>query len=367
MNEQEHYQDYYDKEKEENQKILKRTKQLLAVALASSLLAGASEKSDKQNFDYKQVQPQVTEQLIDQGIDDYYEPLAEEIAVPQNKIDGHRGRDFLNDDIDLNQENFLQEPEQNEQQTVFEHFEATSYCACEICCGDYAKNRPIDPETGEEIVYGATGVRLTAYNPEHPENISSAAVDPDVIPLGSIFEVYQDDKLLGTFEAVDTGSAIVGGVFDIYEGNDQSAHERAWNRGRIEGLTIKIIKKPEQKNYQIKPIAYVVEPGDSLSGIADKYDINVDDIKNYNPGIKDISYIRVGQKLIIPTKIIDQVEQADSPSGSTTYVVELGDSLSAIAEKYNVSIDDIKKHNPEIKDISYIKVGQKIKIPTKKI
>lgn len=38
-------------------------------------------------------------------------------------------------------------------------FRVTAYCPCEICCGEWAKNRPLD-EHGEPIVYGASGEEL---------------------------------------------------------------------------------------------------------------------------------------------------------------------------------------------------------------
>lgn len=37
-------------------------------------------------------------------------------------------------------------------------FTITGYCPCEQCCGDYAKNRPLD-ENGREIVLTASGAR----------------------------------------------------------------------------------------------------------------------------------------------------------------------------------------------------------------
>lgn len=38
-------------------------------------------------------------------------------------------------------------------------FRVTAYCACEICCGEWAKNRPTD-EFGKPIVIGASGTQL---------------------------------------------------------------------------------------------------------------------------------------------------------------------------------------------------------------
>jgi 3D (Asp-Asp-Asp) domain-containing protein len=38
-------------------------------------------------------------------------------------------------------------------------FRVTAYCACEICCGEWAKNRPTD-EFGKPIIIGASGTQL---------------------------------------------------------------------------------------------------------------------------------------------------------------------------------------------------------------
>lgn len=39
----------------------------------------------------------------------------------------------------------------------------TAYCACAKCCGSYAANRPINPNTGRPIVIGASGSTLQPY------------------------------------------------------------------------------------------------------------------------------------------------------------------------------------------------------------
>lgn len=93
-------------------------------------------------------------------------------------------------------------------------FELTAYCPCEICCGEYAKNRPID-ENGKPIVYGSTGERLTSGY--------SIAVDPNVIPYGS--EVIIDGKI---YKAQDCGGAIKGNRIDLFF----ESHQDCLNFGR---------------------------------------------------------------------------------------------------------------------------------------
>ena len=45
------------------------------------------------------------------------------------------------------------------------------------------------------------------------------------------------------------------------------------------------------------------------------------------------------------------------------YVVRKGDTLPSIAEKYNVSVDEILKYNPNIKDVQMIYEWDTIIIP----
>lgn len=93
---------------------------------------------------------------------------------------------------------------------------ATAYCSCEICCGEWALNRPLD-DNGNEIIYTASGARAYA---DH-----TIAVDTDVFPFGTVL-VYNGIE----YVAEDTGSAIIGNKIDIYF----DSHEEAWNWGKQE-------------------------------------------------------------------------------------------------------------------------------------
>ena len=90
-------------------------------------------------------------------------------------------------------------------------FELTAYCSCPECCGKWANNRPTD-ERGNEIVYGASGEILT-------EGIS-IAVDPDVIPYGSVVDINGNK-----YRADDTGGAIKGSRIDIYFADHEQAKQ----------------------------------------------------------------------------------------------------------------------------------------------
>ena len=62
-------------------------------------------------------------------------------------------------------------------------------------------------------------------------------------------------------------------------------------------------------------------------------------------------------------KVAMNDDQMDQITGGTIlpYLVEPGDSLGAIAKKYNVTIDQLMAWN-DIKDPNFLAVGQKLKI-----
>ncbi|MBQ9853809.1 MAG: LysM peptidoglycan-binding domain-containing protein, partial [Bacilli bacterium] len=93
---------------------------------------------------------------------------------------------------------------------------------------------------------------------------------------------------------------------------------------------------------------YVVKSGDSLYKIANKYGVSVDDIKKANNLSSNL--LSIGQKLVIPEK-----------DSGNVYVVKSGDSLYKIANKYGVSVDDIKKANNLSSNL--LSIGQKLVIP----
>ena len=103
-------------------------------------------------------------------------------------------------------------------------FKLTAYCSCEKCCGEWALNRPKD-ENGNDIVVGASGERL--YQGK------SVAVDPSVIPYGSV--LYIDGK---EYVAHDCGGAIKGNRIDVYFNN----HSDALNFG-VQYANVEVEKK----------------------------------------------------------------------------------------------------------------------------
>lgn len=79
---------------------------------------------------------------------------------------------------------------------------------------------------------------------------------------------------------------------------------------------------------------YIVKKGDSLYSVALKYNMTANELKELNNLTSNI--LSVGQKLRV---------NKDIPTGSNTYKVVAGDNLYSIANKYNTTVDELKKLN----------------------
>jgi LysM repeat protein len=113
---------------------------------------------------------------------------------------------------------------------------------------------------------------------------------------------------------------------------------------------------------------YTVAEGDTLSEIADTFGVSVELLAEAN-GIEDPDFILVGQVLRIPGAGETQtVSDPGVDSGAAqaqegeTYVVQAGDTLSQIAERFAVDISVIIDMNGLV-DPDFIVEGQPLTIP----
>jgi len=101
-------------------------------------------------------------------------------------------------------------------------------------------------------------------------------------------------------------------------------------------------------------IIHVVERGETLSVIAAHYGTTVDAIVQAN-GIANPNLIYVGQRLTIPTQ--------GSVAPEEGYVVQPGDTLSGIAVRFGTTVSAIAQAN-DISTPSLIYLGQRLIIPS---
>ncbi len=111
------------------------------------------------------------------------------------------------------------------------------------------------------------------------------------------------------------------------------------------------------------PLTYVVEEGDSLASIADQFEVTIDQLIAAN-NLVDPNNIGVGSQLIIPDPDADLPTETALPEtlvpGTTIeYVVKSGDSLLAIAVRFNTTIESISEAN-DLDPAEVLFVGAKL-------
>lgn len=115
---------------------------------------------------------------------------------------------------------------------------------------------------------------------------------------------------------------------------------------------IAITTVPESRK-STEPFVYVIEPGDTLSTIGERFKISSDALEYVN-GLTDSSVLKVGQELTVP------------PVSGLIHTVESGDSLSSIAEKYDVPPQAVADFN-YILNTSQLAIGTELVIPGAKV
>lgn len=103
---------------------------------------------------------------------------------------------------------------------------------------------------------------------------------------------------------------------------------------------------------------HVVRSGDTLSEIGDRYGVSVSKLRSAN-GLRG-NNLRIGQRLVIPATA-SKVEKAQTVRQATTYRVRSGDTLIAIARRHHTTVSALQRANG-LKG-SALRVGQELRIP----
>jgi LysM repeat protein len=105
-------------------------------------------------------------------------------------------------------------------------------------------------------------------------------------------------------------------------------------------------------------IQYQVVTGDTLSSIARRYKVTVEELARIN-GLSDVHYIRAGWMLAIPKP--RPLLQGQSPRHQV-HQVQAGETLDAIAQRYAISVESLAHANATL-DHKQGLLGRKLMIP----
>ena len=104
---------------------------------------------------------------------------------------------------------------------------------------------------------------------------------------------------------------------------------------------------------------YAVQAGDTLSAIAVKFNTSIAAIQLLN-NLDDARVVRQGQTLTIPSSKI----APDENPYWVVHIVEAGETLSTIAVRFNVRLDDLLRVN-NISNAALTRTGDRLVIPAK--
>lgn len=114
---------------------------------------------------------------------------------------------------------------------------------------------------------------------------------------------------------------------------------------------------PADKNAK----THTIEKKETLYSISKEYGVTVEELTKANPGIEN--GLKEGQTIRIPASGKTAPVEKEVPRNGKIHQVEAKETLFGISRKYNVSVDEIKKANPQL--IDGLKEGMEIVIPEK--
>lgn len=117
----------------------------------------------------------------------------------------------------------------------------------------------------------------------------------------------------------------------------------------------------------LPPRAHDVQEGETMSDIAEEYGVAIADILALNPNV-DPELIQPDQVLLVPASTPEaagsnSVEAEGTPGEFLIHVVTSGDTLSSIAEEYDVAVSVIRAANDLAPDDETIRADQSLVIP----
>ena len=143
----------------------------------------------------------------------------------------------------------------------------------------------------------------------------------------------------------------------------------AANSGLVAELKIGqkiVIYKVQNTSISTQGSEYEVLPKETKYSIARANNLSIADLENANPALKNQD-LQIGQKIIIPNNgnftATNQTTVATVKNNSQTLVYEVlpKETKYGIARKFNTSVEELEKLNPEIS--TGLMIGQKIFLP----
>jgi N-acetylmuramoyl-L-alanine amidase len=116
---------------------------------------------------------------------------------------------------------------------------------------------------------------------------------------------------------------------------------------------------PAQGNTQSQAVTHVVKRGETLTAIAARYRVTVESLRSQNR-LNAAGHIRAGQRLTIRVSPRRTAQPATRPR---THLVRAGETLTSIGRRYGISIASLQAAN-DLNARGVIFAGQRLEIPS---
>ena len=221
----------------------------------------------------------------------------------------------------------------------------------------YQRRLPSDTSKDYYFMHRNTGSNT------HPVIVEYGFIDnpEDLAKIQNNYKEYVDavvDAVIATYEGETIPSLPESGNYYVVQSGDS-----LWKIANKYGITVDELKSLNglsSNNLSVGQIlevpggsssgTYTVKSGDSLWKIANQYGLTVAELKNLNGLTSD--NLSIGQVL--------KISNSSSSNNSNTYTVKAGDSLWNIANKYGITVSELKDLNGLTSD--NLSIGQVLKI-----
>lgn len=200
-----------------------------------------------------------------------------------------------------------------------------------------------------------TELELLKQCQEVSQNFTSLTEHAEILYMKGHVGAYIGKTIEGKYNTIECTKSFGGGV--VYSWVDSDGTRRNQKDGVKNGKWThhgkptrwcSLVEEPKEE----KPASnqyYFAKSGDTLGSIAKKYGLSLKELLRLNPQIKNPDLIHVGDKIAVD---IIKIE----------YTVRKGDTLSSIAAKHGMKLQNLLDLNPQIKNPDLISIGQKIRV-----